>query len=122
MGSRAESYASAQLLATTLFLFFVRVTPGSPSSVTAHSVSECAALISTILPIRAGFHASLTFARSPGLQRGRAVDSSFITPLSSLFLLRLLYGYTVFCQGQTSLSMTILTGCKKQPSSPTQIR
>jgi hypothetical protein len=94
MGSSAESYASAQLLATILFLFFVSVTPGSPSKVTTHSVVEWAALISTSLPIRAEFHADTTLAKSPGLHRSplSLVSRSTLAPA---YLPRTLYVCTV---------------------------
>lgn len=65
-----------------LSFFFVSVTPGSPSRVTTHSVLEWAALIITIRPTRAGFHASFTFAKSPGLHRSplTLVSRSTLTP------------------------------------------
>ncbi len=103
MGSSAESYASTQLLATILFLFFVSVIPGSPSRITTHSACEWATLISTILPTRAGFHAVTTLAKSPGLHLSllAPVSRSTLAPAS---LPTILYVCTVVCQVNEELS------------------
>lgn len=82
------------MLAAIRFLFFVRVTPGSPSKVTTHSVLEWAALISTIRPTRAGFHASFIFAKSPGLHRSPLALVSRST-LAPAYLPKILYVCTV---------------------------
>ena len=73
------------------FRFFVSVTPGSPSRVTTHSVLEWAALISTIRPTRAGFHAETTLAKSPGLHR------SLLAPISLSTLAPGLPTHTTVC-------------------------
>ncbi|KWD60474.1 hypothetical protein WL66_05455 [Burkholderia ubonensis] len=82
------------MLAAIRFLFFVSVTPGAPSSVTTHSVFEWAALISTTLPIKAGFHADTTLAKSPGLHRSPL--ALILRSILALILLpKLLYICTV---------------------------